>query len=45
MGETLLQAVTSILEWANAHLAEIDAARTHYDARLGLGALPVTGKS
>jgi len=31
MGETLLQAVTSLLAWADAHLGDIDAARMRYD--------------
>lgn len=31
MGETLLEAVSSLLVWADAHLADIDAARARYD--------------
>lgn len=31
MGETLLEAVTSLLVWADAHLGDIDAARARYD--------------
>ncbi len=31
MGETLLQTVSALVGWADAHLAEIDAARAAYD--------------
>jgi DNA-binding HxlR family transcriptional regulator len=33
MGGTLLDAVGAIIEWADQHLAEVDAARQAYDAR------------
>jgi DNA-binding HxlR family transcriptional regulator len=33
MGDTLLDAVSTLIRWAHAHLGEIDAARTAYDAR------------
>ncbi|MFC5827756.1 winged helix-turn-helix transcriptional regulator [Nonomuraea insulae] len=33
MGHALLDAVGSLVTWAEAHLDEIDAARTGYDAR------------
>lgn len=33
MGHTLLEAVTPLVEWANRHLAEIDAARARFDNR------------
>ncbi|MCU4182805.1 helix-turn-helix transcriptional regulator [Acidiferrimicrobium sp. IK] len=38
-GRTLLEAVTPLVEWADAHLGDIDAARVRYDARSG-GCLP-----
>ncbi len=31
MGETLLAAVTSLLQWADAHIGAIDEARDRYD--------------
>jgi DNA-binding HxlR family transcriptional regulator len=31
-GETLVEAVTPLVEWATAHLGEIDRARRRYDA-------------
>jgi DNA-binding HxlR family transcriptional regulator len=34
MGETLLDAVTGLLQWADAHLGDIDAARALYDRTL-----------
>ncbi len=33
MGDTLLDAVGTLIGWANAHLDEIEAARAAYDAR------------
>ena len=33
MGETLVDAVAPLMGWANAHLAEIEDARTTYDDR------------
>lgn len=33
LGATLLDAVGAIVSWADAHLAEVDAAREAYDAR------------
>ena len=32
MGGTLLHAVGALIEWADQHLAEVDAARQAYDA-------------
>jgi DNA-binding HxlR family transcriptional regulator len=37
MGETLLDAVTGLLQWADAHLGDIDAARALYDRTLEAG--------
>jgi DNA-binding HxlR family transcriptional regulator len=34
LGATLLDAVGAIVSWADAHLAEVDAARAAYDARV-----------
>jgi len=31
MGQTLLEAVTPLMTWAEAHLDEIDSAHRHYD--------------
>jgi DNA-binding HxlR family transcriptional regulator len=33
IGSTLLEAVTPLVEWAGAHLADIDTARADYDRR------------
>jgi HxlR-like helix-turn-helix len=33
MGHTLLDAVGALMDWADTHLREIDAARAAYDAR------------
>ena len=33
LGKTLRQLVRGLVEWSGAHLAEVDAARTAYDAR------------
>jgi DNA-binding HxlR family transcriptional regulator len=33
MGHTLLDTVCTLIQWADAHVAEIDAARAEYDAR------------
>jgi len=33
MGDTLLDAVSTLIRWAHTHLDEIDAARVTYDAR------------
>ncbi len=33
MGRTLLDAVGALIEWADLHLSEVDAARQAYDAR------------
>ncbi len=40
LGETLLEAVTGLLVWADAHLGDIDAARTRYDEANGPGSVP-----
>lgn len=37
LGGTLLDAAGIMVSWANAHLAEVDAARAAYDARAGAG--------
>ncbi len=34
MGETLMDAVKTLVGWAESHLSEIDAARAAYDARV-----------
>ncbi|HEY8482753.1 MAG TPA: helix-turn-helix domain-containing protein [Spirillospora sp.] len=34
LGKTLLDAVGALVAWAESHLAEIDAARARYDARV-----------
>jgi hypothetical protein len=36
MGRTLLDTVRNLLEWADEHLPEIDAARAAYDRRAEL---------
>lgn len=33
MGATLMEAASTLVRWAESHLAEIDAAREEYDAR------------
>jgi|SRR5437868_4616930 len=33
MGATLMDAASSLVQWAEGHLEEIDTARTEYDAR------------
>jgi hypothetical protein len=33
MGQALIDAVGSLMAWADAHLDEVDAARQEYDAR------------
>jgi len=35
LGATLLDAAGTLVSWADAHLDEVDAARTAYDARAG----------
>ena len=40
MGQALLDAVGSLMAWADAHLDEVDAARLAYDARAGRHAAP-----
>ena len=35
LGATLLDAAGTLVSWADAHLAEVDAARAAYDARAG----------
>ncbi len=35
LGATLRQLVRALVEWSGAHLVEVDAARTAYDARHG----------
>jgi len=35
LGGTLLDAAGTLVSWADAHLAEVDAARAAYDARPG----------
>jgi DNA-binding HxlR family transcriptional regulator len=37
LGGTLRDAAGAIVSWADAHLAEVDAARAAYDARVGTG--------
>ena len=37
MGRTLLASVCSVIQWAGAHLSDIDAARAAYDERLATG--------
>lgn len=32
LGETLLQTICALVDWATAHTSEIDAARSRYDA-------------
>ncbi|HEY4027588.1 MAG TPA: helix-turn-helix domain-containing protein [Candidatus Dormibacteraeota bacterium] len=34
MGRTLLDAIGSLMTWADSHLADIDAARAAYDSRV-----------
>ena len=34
LGATLLDAAGALVSWADAHLAEVDAARAAYDARV-----------
>ena len=34
LGKTLRQLVRGLVEWSGAHLTEVDAARTAYDARI-----------
>ena len=38
LGGTLLDAAGTLVSWADAHLAEVDAARAAYDARARAGA-------
>jgi len=38
LGATLLDAAGAIVSWADAHLAEVDAARAAYDARAAAAA-------
>ena len=38
LGATLLDAVGALVSWADAHLAEVDAARAAYDARAAAAA-------
>ncbi len=38
LGATLLDAAGTLVSWADAHLAEVDAARAAYDARAAAGA-------
>ena len=37
-GATLVDAAGTLVSWADAHLAEVDAARAAYDARVGAAA-------
>jgi DNA-binding HxlR family transcriptional regulator len=37
LGGTLADAAGTLVSWADAHLAEVDAARAAYDARAGTG--------
>ena len=39
LGETLRDAAGTLVSWADAHLAEVDAARAAYDARSGGAAI------
>ena len=41
MGRTLLDTVRRLVEWADSHLPEIDAARAEYDGRAASSASPV----
>ncbi|GLZ02795.1 transcriptional regulator [Actinomadura sp. NBRC 104412] len=45
LGKTLLEAVSTFIQWAETHVDEIDAARAEYDARNGQanGATGATG--
>ena len=38
LGATLLDAAGTLVSWADAHLAEVDAARAAYDARMAAAA-------
>jgi DNA-binding HxlR family transcriptional regulator len=38
LGATLLDAAGTLVSWADAHLAEVDAARVAYDSRVAAGA-------
>jgi len=38
MGQSLLDAVGSLMAWADAHLDDVDAARAEYDVRTTAGA-------
>ena len=38
LGATLLDAAGTLVSWADAHLAEVDAARAAYDARVAAAA-------
>jgi DNA-binding HxlR family transcriptional regulator len=38
LGTTLLDAAGTLVSWADAHLAEVDAARAAYDARIAAAA-------
>jgi DNA-binding HxlR family transcriptional regulator len=39
LGETLRDAASALVSWADAHLAEVDAARAAYDARASMAAI------
>ncbi len=43
MGRTLLDTVRSLVEWADEHLPDIDAARAAYDRRSALLSASLTG--
>lgn len=40
LGQSLLQPVDALLQWARAHTEAMDAARAEFDAREGLSASP-----
>ena len=42
LGRTLLTAVCALIEWADGHIGEIEAARVAYDHRLDGGREPAT---
>lgn len=43
LGETLLATICDLVRWAEAHTADIDAARARYDARLDGVEVPAGG--
>ncbi len=43
LGETLLATICDLVRWAEAHTADVDAARARYDARLDGVEVPAGG--